>query len=149
MEELGIKQPGHKIVKFDEEMKNKLDEIREQVKAGTLTEEQAKEEMEKLGVKNVIYKDIKLDDETKQKLDEIQEQVKAGTLTKEQAKEEMEKLGIKRFGHEGKENIMEQIKAAADADDADTVNKLLQEWLEKMQNKKNPKAEAESEAKDE
>ncbi|RAP29748.1 hypothetical protein C2W64_03398 [Brevibacillus laterosporus] len=38
------------------------------------------------------------------------------------------------------ENIMEQIKVAADAD---SVNKLLQEWLEKMQNKKQPEAKAE------
>ncbi|MED1662959.1 hypothetical protein [Brevibacillus laterosporus] len=147
MGKLGIHQPVHKNIKFkiDEETKKKLDEIQEQVKAGTLTKEQAQEEMEKLGIKHSIHEDIKLDEETKKKLDEIQEQVKAGTLTKEQAKEEMEKLGIKHFVSEGKENIMEQIKAAADADDADTVNKLLQEWLEKMQNKKNPKAEAESE----
>ncbi|WP_438769693.1 hypothetical protein [Brevibacillus sp. JB24b] len=161
MEELGIKQPVikminpdekmkkqldeireqvkemengiHEGIKLDEETMKKLDEIQEQVKAGTLTEEQAKDKMEELGIKQPVLKMIKLDEETMKKLDEIQEQVKAGTLTEEQAKEEMEKLGIKHFVREGKENIMEQIKAAADADDADTVNKLLQEWLEKMQ----------------
>ncbi|QOT01459.1 hypothetical protein JNUCC42_21435 [Brevibacterium sp. JNUCC-42] len=37
-------------------------------------------------------------------------------------------------------DIIEQIKVA---DDADTVNKLLQELLEKMQNKKHPEAKAE------
>ncbi|MBG9804048.1 hypothetical protein ABHN05_11190 [Brevibacillus laterosporus] len=173
MENLGLlegfeKGKGKIVNNLDEETKKKLDEIQEQVKAGTLTEEQAKDKMEELGIKqpvlkminpdekmkkqlgeireqakemeNTIHEGIKLDVETMKKLDEIQEQVKAGTLTEEQAKEEMEKLGIKHFVREGKENIMEQIKAAADADDADTVNKLLQEWLEKMQNKKNPKA---------
>ncbi|MCG7318697.1 hypothetical protein [Brevibacillus laterosporus] len=158
----GFEKGKVKIVNnLDEETKKKLDEIQEQVKAGTLTEEQAKDKMEELGIKqpvlkminpdeemkkqldeireqakemeNAIHEGIKLDEETMKKLDEIQEQVKAGTLTEEQAKEEMEKLGIKHFVREGKENIMEQIKAAADADDADTVNKLLQEWLEKMQ----------------
>ncbi len=38
---------------------------------------------------------------------------------------------------------MEQIKIAADADDADTVNKLLQELLEKMKSKKTFEAKAE------
>ncbi|QOS99263.1 hypothetical protein JNUCC42_00155 [Brevibacterium sp. JNUCC-42] len=37
-------------------------------------------------------------------------------------------------------DIIEQIKVA---DDADTVNKLLQELLEKMQNEQHPEAKAE------
>ncbi|MGG1265300.1 hypothetical protein [Brevibacillus laterosporus] len=125
-------------VEVDEATKKKLDEIREQVKNGTLTQEQANE---KLGVKgfdkgNAKYGKVEVDEATKKKLDEIREQMKNGTLTQEQAKEEMEKLGFKHAVREGKENIMEQIKVAADADDADTVNKLLHELLENMQNKK-------------
>ncbi|QOS97504.1 hypothetical protein JNUCC42_12940 [Brevibacterium sp. JNUCC-42] len=143
MEKLGLKFNVRKFKEIDEETKKKLDAIQEQVKEGTLTKEQAKEEMEKLGLKHVVREGKKIDEETKKKLDEIQEQVKEGTLTKEQAKEEMEKLGLKHAVREGKENIMKQIKEAADADDADTVNKLLQEWLEKMQNKKFPEAKAE------
>ncbi|MED1788669.1 hypothetical protein P4V47_14480 [Brevibacillus laterosporus] len=91
---------------------------------------------------------VEVDEATKKKLDEIREQVKNGTLTQEQANE---KLGVKGFDKftfkgkefEGKENIMEQIKIAADADDADTVNKLLQELLEKMKSKKTFEAKAE------
>nr|WP_278430084.1 hypothetical protein [Brevibacillus laterosporus] len=132
-------------VEVDEATKTKLDEIREQVKNGTLTQEQANE---KLGVKgfdkgNVKYGKVEVDEATKTKLDETREQVKNGTLTQEQAKEEMEKLGFKHAVREGKENIMEQIKVAADADDADTVNKLLHELLENMQNKKHLEANAE------
>ncbi|MGG1264463.1 hypothetical protein ABE200_03805, partial [Brevibacillus laterosporus] len=64
------------------------------------------------------------------------EQVKNGTLTQEQANEKLGVKGFDKFTFKGKEfedkeNIMEQIKIAADADDADTVNKLLQELLEK------------------
>ncbi|MED1666904.1 hypothetical protein [Brevibacillus laterosporus] len=117
-------------VKFDE-AKKQLDEIREQVKNGTLTQEQANE---KLGVKDFDLgkmEKVKFDEAMVKKMDEINEQVKNGTLTQEQANE---KLGVKDFG--GKENIIEQIKVAADAGDADTVNKLLQEFLEKMQDKK-------------
>ncbi|MGG1264514.1 hypothetical protein ABE200_04070, partial [Brevibacillus laterosporus] len=89
---------------------------------------------EKLGVKDFDLgkmEKVKFDEAMVKKMDEINEQVKNGTLTQEQANE---KLGVKDFG--GKENIIEQIKVAADAGDADTVNKLLQEFLEKMQDKK-------------
>ncbi|MED1787460.1 hypothetical protein P4V47_08060 [Brevibacillus laterosporus] len=149
-EKLGVKGFDKGNVEFrkvevDEATKKKLDEIREQVKNGTLTQEQANE---KLGVKgfdkgNVKYGKVEVDEATKTKLDEIREQMKNGTLTQEQAKEEMEKLGFKHAVREGKENIMEQIKVAADADDADTVNKLLHELLENMQNKKHLEANAE------
>ncbi|PPA80986.1 hypothetical protein C4A75_23965 [Brevibacillus laterosporus] len=118
-------------VELDEATKKQLDEIREQVKNGTLTQEQANE---KLGVKDFDLgkmEKVKFDEAMVKKMDEINEQVKNGTLTQEQANE---KLGVKDFG--GKENIIEQIKVAADAGDADTVNKLLQEFLEKMQDKK-------------
>ncbi|MBG9790132.1 hypothetical protein [Brevibacillus laterosporus] len=149
-EKLGVKGFDKGNVKYgkvevDEATKKKLAEIREQVKNGTLTQEQANE---KLGVKgfdkgNVKYGKVEVDEATKTKLDEIREQMKNGTLTQEQAKEEMEKLGFKHAVREGKENIMEQIKVAADADDADTVNKLLHELLENMQNKKHLEANAE------
>ncbi|PPA86777.1 hypothetical protein C4A76_12680, partial [Brevibacillus laterosporus] len=132
-------------VELDEATKKQLDEIREQVKNGTLTQEQANE---KLGVKGfdlgkMEKVKVEVDEATKTKLDEIREQMKNGTLTQEQVKEEMEKLGFKHAVREGKENIMEQIKVAADADDADTVNKLLHELLENMQNKKHLEANAE------
>ncbi|MBA4535227.1 hypothetical protein [Brevibacillus halotolerans] len=148
-----------------DETKKKLDEINEQVKNGTLTQEQANKKFEELGVvstlaesaltqeqanekRYVILSDSKIEkvelneetkkelDKTKKKLDEIDAQVKNGTLTQEQAKEEMKKFGIKVAVCDGNENIMEQIKVAADKDDADTVNKLLHELLEKMQDKK-------------
>ncbi|MCR8980177.1 hypothetical protein [Brevibacillus laterosporus] len=132
-------------VELDEATKKQLDEIREQVKNGTLTQEQANE---KLGVKGfdlgkMEKVKVEVDEATKTKLDEIREQMKNGTLTQEQVKEEMEKMGFKHAVREGKENIMEQIKVAADADDADTVNKLLHELLENMQNKKHLEANAE------
>ncbi|PPA80743.1 hypothetical protein C4A76_25575, partial [Brevibacillus laterosporus] len=132
-EKLGVK--GFDLGKMEkvklDEAKKQLDEIREQVKNGTLTQEQANE---KLGVKDFDLgkmEKVKFDEAMVKKMDEINEQVKNGTLTQEQANE---KLGVKDFG--GKENIIEQIKVAADAGDADTVNKLLQEFLEKMQDKK-------------
>ncbi|QDX91122.1 hypothetical protein EEL30_01160 (plasmid) [Brevibacillus laterosporus] len=177
-----------KLFKLDEEAKKEIDEINEQVKNGTLTQEQANE---KLGVKVINLSQVtevvkfdgtanettsesgeklvgELDEETKKKLevvvttesgewdeetkkkieemekklDKINEQVKNGTLTQEQADEEMEKLGVMKAVV--KENIIEQIKVAADADDADTVNKLLQELLEEMENiRKHSEAKAE------
>ncbi|QOS99277.1 hypothetical protein JNUCC42_00230 [Brevibacterium sp. JNUCC-42] len=141
-------------VKVDEAMVKKLDEIDEQVKNGTLTQEQAKEK------RNVIIDEAKVEvdeatkkefEEMKKKLDEINEQVKNGTLTQEQANEKFEELGVVFEEAEvevdeatkEKLDIIKQIKVAADEDDADTVNKLLQELLEKMQNKKHPEAKAE------
>ncbi|PPA88466.1 hypothetical protein C4A77_26135, partial [Brevibacillus laterosporus] len=72
-------------VELDEATKKQLDEIREQVKNGTLTQEQANE---KLGVKGfdlgkMEKVKVELDEATKKQLDEIREQVKNGTLTQE------------------------------------------------------------------
>ncbi|PPA88176.1 hypothetical protein C4A77_26185, partial [Brevibacillus laterosporus] len=72
-------------VELDEATKKQLDEIREQVKNGTLTQEQANE---KLGVKDFDLgkmEKVKFDEAMVKKMDEINEQVKNGTLTQEQA----------------------------------------------------------------
>ncbi|MED1790312.1 hypothetical protein P4V47_23085, partial [Brevibacillus laterosporus] len=61
---------------LDEETKKKLDEIQEQVKAGTLTEEQAKDKMEELGIKQPVLKMINPDEKMKKQLGEIREQAK-------------------------------------------------------------------------
>ncbi|RAP21071.1 hypothetical protein C2W64_03696 [Brevibacillus laterosporus] len=126
---------------LDEETKKKID-----LKFDGTANEMTTESGEKLVV---TTKSGELDEETKKKieemkkkLDKINEQVKNGTLTQEQADEEMEKLGVMKAVV--KENIIEQIKVAADADDADTVNKLLQELLEEMENiRKHSEAKAE------
>ncbi|SMB82923.1 hypothetical protein SAMN00017405_0980 [Desulfonispora thiosulfatigenes DSM 11270] len=87
-------------MKLDDATKAKLTEIREKVKVGELTKEQAKAEIEGLGIKFPDHKkpEMKIDEATKAKLTEIREKVKAGELTKEQAKTQMEELGIKNFG---------------------------------------------------
>ncbi|WP_209122938.1 hypothetical protein [Alkalihalobacillus sp. BA299] len=111
---------------LDEETMEKVKEIREQVKAGTLTEEEAKAELEELGITHPM-KGMRgmrgfghLDEETMEKVKEIREQVKAGTLTEEEAKAELEELGItlpmkgmrgmRGFGHHLDEETMEKVK---------------------------------------
>ncbi len=53
MTKLGINFPGKRgdFPKLDDATKQKLAEIRQKVKDGTLTKEQAQEEMSKLGIK--------------------------------------------------------------------------------------------------
>ncbi len=84
-------------MELDEETKVKLQDIKEQIKEGTLTREEAREQMEELGIGMGRFQKgpkIELDEETKEKLHAIKEQVEDGTLTKEEAKTEIEELGI-------------------------------------------------------
>jgi polyhydroxyalkanoate synthesis regulator phasin len=84
---------------LDDSTKQKIKAIWDQVKAGTLTKEEAKAQFEALGIKapkgDREGRFANLDDATKQKVKAIWEQVKAGTLTKEEAKAQLEALGIK------------------------------------------------------
>jgi polyhydroxyalkanoate synthesis regulator phasin len=82
---------------LDEETREKLQDIKEQLKEGTLTREEAREQMEELGLEmGRFHKELgrDLDEETREKLQDIKEQIKDGTLTKEEARAEMEELGI-------------------------------------------------------
>jgi len=157
MEELGMKGPGLRVpmdkgprMELDEATKEKLVEIREKVKAGTLTQEQAKEELEELGMKGPGLRvpmdkgpRMELDEATKEKLIEIRDKVQAGTLTQEQAKEELEALGINapmlKMGERNKFNdsLQSKLQQAVEANDEAQIKDLLNELLIKLQNKTN------------
>ncbi|MGD8191397.1 hypothetical protein ACQCN2_15560 [Brevibacillus ginsengisoli] len=134
--------------KLDAATKAKVEAIRQQEKAGTLTKEQAKEQLKALGLnfgqrgdhdkdgKKVEGK--KLDAATKAKVEAIRQQEKAGTLTKEQAKEQLKALGLNfgqhKEGQEHKHNsIVQQINDAAAKNDAATVKELLTKLLAQLQ----------------
>lgn len=94
---------------LDEASKSKVKAIFDQMRAGSLTEEQAKAQLKELGVdldfdvkgtRDVIkfkadkVNSIYIDDATKEKAKAILEQAQAGSLTKEQVKAQLQELGI-------------------------------------------------------
>ena len=100
---LGISYPKrhdkNQFANLDDETKVKMKEIMDQVKAGSITKEEALAKLKALGVSlpNHHKKDEmfdKLDDETKAQAKEIMNQLKKGTLTKEEAHAKLEELGI-------------------------------------------------------
>lgn len=107
MDELGIERPfgkgGHHgagpFGGIDEETRTTIDEIRDQFKAGDLTEEEAQAKLDVLNVDlpedfltHVRFEE--LDEETKTALNEIREQLVAGDLTEEEAQTKVEALGL-------------------------------------------------------
>lgn len=133
---------------FDEQevMKAKIDEIRDQVKAGTLTVEEAQEKLKELGLEGGSgfgkkgFDGKELDEETKAKIDEIREQVKAGTLTKEEAQEKLKELGLE-GGHgfgghgprNGNNNHLAQLEEAVANNDEAKVKEILTQLLADLQ----------------
>lgn len=116
MVELGIKRPfgkgGHRgggpFGNMDKETRTTIDDIRDQFKAGDLTEEEAQAKVEALGL-DFNFKMLsrgpheELTDEQKAQLAGIRDQVEAGTLTEEEARTQMKELGFKpRGGHGGR-----------------------------------------------
>lgn len=107
MDELGIERPvgkgGHHgkepFGNMDEDTRTAIDEIRDQFRAGELTEEEAQAQLDALDVQlpddfltHVRFED--LDEETKAALSEIWEQFAAGNLTEEEAQKKVEALGL-------------------------------------------------------
>ena len=107
MDELGIERPfgkgghhgGGPFGDIDEETRTAIDDIRDQFKAGDLTEEEAQAQLDELDVNlpkdfltHVNFDD--LDEETKTALNEIREQFVAGDLTEEEAQAKVEALGL-------------------------------------------------------
>jgi len=107
MEELGIERPFGKgglhgkgpLGSFDEETRTAINDIRDQFKAGDLTEEEAQAKLDALDVNlpedfltHVDFDD--LEEETKTALNEIREQFVAGDLTEEEAQAKVESLGL-------------------------------------------------------
>ena len=98
---LGVKPHEHKhkdsmFANLDEESKAKAYEIMHKWKDGTLSQEEAKEQLAKLGVELPQHheKFENLDEKTKAQVYVIMEQVKKGTLTKEEADKKLAELGV-------------------------------------------------------
>ncbi|WP_449241225.1 hypothetical protein [Desulfoscipio gibsoniae] len=85
---------------LSDEVKEKLQAVREQVENGTMTQEQAAEELKELGLEKMgtIKQRPELSDEVKEKLQAVREQVENGTMTQEQAAEELKELGLEKMG---------------------------------------------------
>ncbi|QBP42832.1 hypothetical protein [Paenisporosarcina antarctica] len=110
MEELGIDpgfgKAGHRghhgkgpFGNIDEETQTAIKDIRDQFKAGDLTEVEAQAKLDELSVDLpedfLTHLDIQdLDEETKVALTEIRDQFIAGDLTQAQAQEKIEELGL-------------------------------------------------------
>ena len=107
MEDLGIDRPfgkgGHHrkgpFGNIDEETRNAIEEIRDQFKAGDLTEAEAQAKLDALDVQlpedfltHVHFED--LDDETKAALTEIRKQFVAGDLTEAEAQAKLDALDV-------------------------------------------------------
>ncbi|TEB11514.1 hypothetical protein Psfp_03940 [Pelotomaculum sp. FP] len=87
---------GLQKTQLSDEQKEQIKNIREQMKDGTLTAEQAKEQLQGLGLDMGRSFGLKtqLTDEQKEQINDIREQVENGTLTAEQAKEQLQGLGL-------------------------------------------------------
>lgn len=139
-EEMKDKRPvNEQRPELSDEVKDKVKAIREDVKNGKITKEQAQEQLQSLGLEK--FRDKKgfkgqpqLSDEAKQKLQAIQEDVKSGKLTKEQAKEEMRELhpDLKK---DAKNNPMAQFHEAVAANDETKIKELLPQMLEQLKEK--------------
>ena len=95
--ELKEKAPvGLQKTQLSDEQKEQIKNIREQVKDGTLTAEQAQEQLQSLGLDLGRSFGLKtqLTDEQKEQIKDIREQVENGTLTAEQAQEQLQGLGL-------------------------------------------------------
>jgi hypothetical protein len=95
--ELKEKAPaGLQKTQLSDEQKEQIKNIREQVKDGTLTAEQAQEQLQSLGLDLGRSFGLKtqLTEEQKEQIKDIREQVENGTLTAEQAQEQLQGLGL-------------------------------------------------------
>ncbi|WP_409290465.1 hypothetical protein [Peribacillus sp. SCS-37] len=137
---------GGPFASLSDENKVKARAIMEQLKAGKITETDAKEKLQKLGANLPERRKFggpfaSLSNENKVKARDIMEQLKAGKITEADAKEKLQKLGAglperRKFGgpfaslsEENKEkarNIMEQLKAGkiTEADAKEKLQKL-------------------------
>ncbi|GLI86621.1 hypothetical protein ANABIO32_44540 [Rossellomorea marisflavi] len=80
-------------MELDDETRQKLDDIREKVKSGDLTEEEAKEKIADLGIEMPQRPDG-MDEETHQKTHDIRDRYMAGMITKEEAQKELDELDV-------------------------------------------------------
>lgn len=96
MQNLWANRPTDKQrTQLSDEAKAELKTIRENLKKGTITQEQAQEKMKALGIEPWEGKrNPELSAEVKEKLDKIRDDVKNGSVTKEEAQEQMKALGI-------------------------------------------------------
>ena len=84
--------------KLDDKTKAKVMEIMKKVKDGSLTKEEARQQLKALGVSFPKHPRAemfaKLDDKTKTQVKEIMKKVKDGSLTKEEAHQKLKALGV-------------------------------------------------------
>ena len=118
--------------RLSDEEKEKLQAIREELKNGTITREQAREEAQELGIDKIRKHKLnyRLSDEEKEKLQAIREELKNGTITREQAREEVQKLNLG-----AKAGLVFQLhKAVKDGDDS-AIKELLPQLLNQLEEK--------------
>ncbi|WP_082087839.1 hypothetical protein [Domibacillus indicus] len=133
---------------LDESIQAKADDILAQLEAGTITYEQAKEQLTALGIE-ISERGGKegflagLDEETKAKAEAILERKKAGAITGEEAKAQLQGLGIElpehgsgksRHGSSGNllEGLNEETKAEAEGLIEDARTQLEELGIDKM-----------------
>lgn len=120
------------VPRLDEESRQKMAEIHKQVKDGTLSREEAKEQLEALGFNALAVKRPKaaIDEAARQKMTEVRQKVKDGTLTKEQAREELGIPGIRMIR---RNNLHSQLTEAVEAKDETKITSILTQMLAEMQ----------------
>lgn len=115
-----------KFDKLDEDAKQKVKEIMQQMQDGNITKEEADAQLKELGVELPDHhRDdmlAKLDDETKEKVKQILNQIKNGSLTKEDAEAKLKELGVSfpKHQHDKKDPF-----ADLDTDTKEKVDQLL------------------------
>jgi len=110
-------------------VKEKFAAIREDVKNGTITSEQAREEMKKLGFEGrQPMARPEMSQEVKEKFEAIRADVESGKITQDQAKEEMKKLAPNRGS-----NPMADLRKAVEDNDETRLKELLPQLLVQLQ----------------
>lgn len=136
MQKLQANRPTDKErPQLSDEVKAELNKIRDDLKSGTITQEQAQQKMKDLGIEPREGKDHpELSAEVKEKLDNIRDEVKNGTLTKEAAQEQIKALGIEPREDKDHPELSAEVKEKLEAIKADVESgKLTKEQAkEKM-----------------
>ncbi|MEG6521834.1 hypothetical protein [Desulfotomaculum sp. 1211_IL3151] len=139
-EEMKDKRPvNEQRPELSEEVKAKVEAIREDVKNGKITKEQAQEQLQALGLEKIRDKkgfkgQPQLSDKAKQQLQVTREDVKSDKLTKEQTKEEMKKRNLD-LRKDAKDNPMASFHEAIAANDETKIKEFLPQMLEQLKEK--------------
>lgn len=141
MSDIGAMLPvDKKRPELSEDEREKVKAIREGVKNGALTPEDAGEQLKELGVEKFPGRNKSIDrpelsEDERGKVKAIREGVKNGALIPENDGDKMKKLGLNSRKGFDKNNLMVQYSEAVEAGDEAKIKELLPQMLQRLKEK--------------